>query len=61
MMTFDDKDEDHGDGGSLEVNLAMNMMNITLMMFVMVIMVTWVLMVMMVMMKTWVFLSIMSR
>ena len=60
-MTFDDKDEDHGDGGSLEVNLAMNMMNITLMMFVMVIMVTWVLMVMMVMMKTWVFLSIMSR
>ena len=48
-MTFDDKDEDHGDGGSLEVNLAMNMMNITLMMFVMVIMVTWV------------FLSIMSR
>ena len=61
MMTFDDKDEDHGDGGSLEVNLAMNMMNITLMMFVMVIMVTWVLMVMMVMMMTWVFLSIMSR
>ena len=60
-MTFDDKDEDHGDGGSLEVNLAMNMMNITLMMFVMVIMVTWVLMVMMVMMMTWVFLSIMSR
>ena len=46
-MTFDDKDEDHGDGGSLEVNLAMNMMNITLMMFVMV--------------MTWVFLSIMSR
>ena len=60
-MTFDDKDEDNGDGGSLEVNLAMNMMNITLMMFVMVIMVTWVLMVMMVMMMTWVFLSIMSR
>ena len=49
MMTFDDIDEDDEDGGSLEVNLAMNMMNITLMMFVMVIMVTWV------------FLSIMSR
>ena len=59
MMTFDDKDEDHGDGGSLEVNLAMNMMNITLMMFVMTM--TWVMLVMMVMMKTWVFLSIMSR
>ena len=58
-MTFDDKDEDHGDGGSLEVNLAMNMMNITLMMMVM--MMTWVMLVMLVMMVTWVFLSIMSR